>query len=129
MLQSEHDAPLSGVAFVIHDGTAHEGKPSPHPLAESAAILDVFLTPDGTAVINTNAAFADGHSSSILGEDLTTLSLVETLSANLASVRRVKILVEGKERDTLAGHVDLRQFFAVERVHEAARELESTSVN
>ncbi len=101
----------------------YTARPSSHPLAEVSQILDVFLTPDGTAVINTNAAFADAHRSGVLGENLTTLSLVETLSANFPTVRRVKILVDDKERDTLAGHVDLKHFFEVERTHEAAQEL------
>jgi len=94
-------------------------------LDRGADIRSVYLVAPGLAVIDLNAAFADGHPSSVLAEDLTTLSLVETLSANLATVRRVKILVDGKERDTLAGHVDLHHFVDAERAHEAAKELEA----
>jgi hypothetical protein len=104
----------------------YTARPSPHPLAEASQVLDVFLTPDGTAVINTNAAFADNHRSSVLGEDLTVLSLCETLSTNVGTVHRIKILVEGKERETLAGHVDLKHFFDAERVREAAQDLGAT---
>ena len=31
------------------------------------------------------------------------------MTANLPAVTRVQVLVDGKEVDTLAGHVDLRQ--------------------
>jgi hypothetical protein len=36
----------------------------------------------------------------------------------------VKFLVEGKERETLAGHADLMSFYQVSAVHELAKELE-----
>jgi hypothetical protein len=35
-------------------------------------------------------------------------SLVNALTVNLPAVTRVQILIDGKEVDTLAGHVDLR---------------------
>ena len=38
-------------------------------------------------------------------------AIVNTVTANLASVERVQILVGGKQADTLAGHVDLRRPF------------------
>jgi hypothetical protein len=38
-------------------------------------------------------------------------SLIQTLSANLPDILRVKILVEGKERETLAGHADLSAMY------------------
>jgi len=85
-------------------------KDSPHPLAAGAEITDVFLL-NGTAVLNANGPFADGHRSGILVEELTVASLAQTLAANMPGVARVKILVQGKERDTLAGHVDLTGFY------------------
>lgn len=85
-------------------------KNSPHPLAAGAEITDVFLL-KGDAVLNANAVFADGHRSGILVEELTVASLAQTLAANVPGIARVKILVQGKERDTLAGHVDLTDFY------------------
>ncbi len=40
-------------------------------------------------------------------------SIVNTLAANVPSIRRLKILIHGQETDTLAGHVDLTGFFTV----------------
>ena len=34
---------------------------------------------------------------------------MNAVTANLPSVQRVQILIEGREVDTLAGHVDLRR--------------------
>ena len=89
---------------------------SPHPLAPAADIRSIYLIAPGAAVIDVNAPFADQHRSSILGEQLTLNSLVETLAANVPGISRVKILVDGNTRETLAGHADLTEFFDVNAV-------------
>ena len=97
-------------------------KPSPHPLAEGADVREVFLVPvpgGYMAVVDVNAAFADGHRSGVLVEDLTLASVIETLAANVAGVLKVKLLVNGAERETLAGHSDLTGFYEVSAVREA----------
>lgn len=98
--------------------------PSPHPLARGTDIKDVYLLGGDTLLIDTTAAFADGHPSGVLLEELTLTSLIETLSANVSGISRVKFLVEGKERETLAGHADLMSFYQASAVHELAREFE-----
>src|SRR5437870_9905337 len=90
------------------------GPSSSHPLPAVAEVHDVYLVDPGLAVIDLNTAFAAGHRSGILVEELTVVSLVETLTANTPGITRVKILVNGKEQDTLAGHADLS------RIYEAA---------
>lgn len=99
-------------------------KPSPHPLAEGSDIKDVYLFQGDLAVIDTSAAFADAHRSGIYVESLTLVSMIETLAANVPGITRVKILVEGKERETLAGHADLMPFYEVATVHELVREMQ-----
>jgi len=92
---------------------------SPHPLAAAADIRSIYLVAPGAAVIDLNAAFADEHRSGILDEQLTVNSLVETLAVNIPGISRVRILVEGRTRDTLAGHADLSEFFDVSAVAQA----------
>jgi hypothetical protein len=98
--------------------------PSPHPLARGADIKDVYFISDDTMIVDTTAQFADGHPSSILLEEMTLASLMETLTANVPGITRVKFLVEGKERETLAGHADLMSFYRTAAVHEMAKEFE-----
>jgi len=38
----------------------------------------------------------------------------------------VKVLVEGKQRDTLAGHADLSNFFDVSAINQLTSQLQST---
>jgi hypothetical protein len=91
-----------------------------HPLAPASDIRSIYLIDPGAAVIDLNAAFADQHRSGILSEQLTVNSLVETLAINVPGIQRVNILVEGKTRDTLAGHTDLTDPFDVIAVEQAA---------
>jgi hypothetical protein len=98
--------------------------PSPHPLARGTDIRDVYLIGDDTMIVDTTAQFADGHPSGILLEELTMASLIETLAANVPGVAKVKFLVDGKERETLAGHADLMSFYQTAAVHELAKEFE-----
>ena len=99
-------------------------KASPHPLPEGADVRSVYLVDPGLAVIDINAAFADGHRSGVLSEELTVASMIQTLSANLPGILRVKILVEGKQRDTLAGHADLSGFFDVSAINQLTSQLQ-----
>jgi hypothetical protein len=98
--------------------------PSPHPLAKGTDIRDVYLIGDDTMVVDTTPQFADGHPSGILLEEMTLASLIETLAANVPGVVKVKFLVDGKERETLAGHADLMSFYQTAAVHELAKEFE-----
>lgn len=101
-------------------------KTSPHPLPPGSDVRSVYLVDPGLAVIDINAAFADGHRSGVLSEELTVASLIQTLTANLPGILRVKILVEGKERQTLAGHADLSNFFDVSGIDQLSAQLQST---
>ena len=99
-------------------------KTSPHVLGAGSEVRSVFLVDPGVAVIDVNSAFADTHRSGVLVEELTVASLIHTISANTPGILRVKILVDGNERDTLAGHADLSSFYDVIAVNQLATELQ-----
>lgn len=88
-------------------------KDSPHPLAPAADVDAVFLLPDGLAVVDANAALAQGQSSGILAEELTVAAMAQTLAANVPGITRIKLLVDGKDTGTLAGHLDLNAAYDV----------------
>lgn len=99
-------------------------KNSPHPLAPGADLRAVYLVTPGIAVIDVNAAFANGHRSGILEEELTVASMIQTLTANIPDILQVKILVEGHDRETLAGHADLSDFYDAGAVSQLAGQLQ-----
>jgi len=83
-------------------------------LPPDAALLAFYLLPDGTAVADFSEALATSSPSGIQSEQLAVDSIARTLEANVPRVKRLKILIHGQELDTLAGHVDLTQFFVVD---------------
>jgi hypothetical protein len=99
-------------------------KSSPHVLGSGADVRSVYLIDPGVAVIDLNSAFADTHRSGVLVENLTVASLIHTISANTPGILKVKILVDGHERDTLAGHADLSAFYDVTAVNQLATQLQ-----
>ena len=60
------------------------------------------------AFVDLSAQARTGHTGGALDELFTIYAIVDAVTVNLPVISRVQILVEGKEVDTLAGHVDLR---------------------
>lgn len=100
-------------------------KDSTHVLGPGSEVRSVFLVDPGIAVIDLNSAFADTHRSGVLVEELTVASLIHTITANIQGILRVKILIDGKDRDTLAGHADLSSYYDVSAVNQMAAELQT----
>lgn len=71
-------------------------------------LRDVYVTERGDAFIDLSGEVIARHPGGSLDEIFTVYTLVNALTVNLPAVTRVQILVNGKEVDTLAGHVDLR---------------------
>ena len=72
-------------------------------------VRDVFVTERGDAFVDLSGEVRAAHSGGSLDELFTTYAIVNALTVNLPAITRVQILVDGKEVDTLAGHVDLRR--------------------
>jgi len=100
-------------------------KNSPHVIGPGTEVRSVFLVDPGVAVIDMNGAFADSHRSGVLVEELTVASLIHTITANTPNILRVRILIDGKQRETLAGHADLSSFYEVAAVDQLASQLQA----
>jgi hypothetical protein len=66
------------------------------------------------AVVDFSAAFAAAHPSGIEPETLTLLAILGTLHDNLPNITQVHFLVDGHQKDTLAGHADLTRVYLAE---------------
>jgi spore germination protein GerM len=86
--------------------------PAP-PLAsaipQGTKLRTVFLTDKGDAYVDLSSELQANHPGGTTNEILTVYTLVSALTSNLPAVTGVQILVEGKEVDTLSGHLDLRR--------------------
>jgi hypothetical protein len=69
----------------------------------------VFITEGGDAYVDLSREVASAHPGGTLNELLTIYTIVNALTANLPAVTGVQVLVDGKEVETLSGHIDLRR--------------------
>jgi hypothetical protein len=82
-------------------------------LPADAVLLQFYLLSDGTAIADFSETLGTEIPSGILNEEMAVDSIVRTLGANLSNIYRLKILIRGQEAETLAGHLDLSQFFTL----------------
>jgi len=74
-------------------------------------INELYLSPYGTAFVDLSSEFATGQAGGTEEELMAVYSIVNTLTINFPSIRRVKFLINGRERDTLRGHLSLKHPF------------------
>jgi spore germination protein GerM len=68
----------------------------------------LYVSERGDAFVDLSAEVTTRHTGGALDELFTVYTIVNALTVNLPAITRVQILIDGKEADTLAGHVDLR---------------------
>jgi len=76
-----------------------------------ARLLSFYLAPGGRAYANWGTEIRDDHPGGARMEMLTLFSIVNSLVLNVPEIHSVSLLIDGREADTLAGHIDLRQPF------------------
>jgi len=69
----------------------------------------LFLTENGQAFVDLSRDVVSQHPGGTINELLTVYTIVDAVTANLPAITSVQVLVDGKEVETLAGHVDLRR--------------------
>jgi hypothetical protein len=69
----------------------------------------VFVTKTGDAYVDLSREARATHPGGTVNELLTVYTIVNALTVNLPAVTGVQVLVDGREVDTLSGHVDLRR--------------------
>jgi hypothetical protein len=68
----------------------------------------LFLTSRGEAYVDVSREIVTGHPGGSLHEFLTVYAIVNAITINLPDITAVQVLVDGREVDTLVGHLDLR---------------------
>jgi len=84
--------------------------PAPYASAVPAgtSLRALFIGQRGEAFVDLSSDVRTKHAGGALYELFTIYSIVDALTVNLPAITRVQILIDGKEVETLAGHVDLR---------------------
>jgi spore germination protein GerM len=78
-------------------------------IPEGTVLRAFYVTDRGDAFVDLSPEVSRAHPGGSLNELMTVYALVNAVTTNLPAVQRVQILVDGKEVDALAGHVDIRR--------------------
>jgi len=115
LMPLRRDVPLAqniveqGRQIVIAQLTASAPSPFVGVIPEGTTLRAFYVTERGDAFVDLSPEIVTGHPGGSLNELLTVYAIVNAVTANLPAAKRVQILVDGKEVDTIAGHVDLRR--------------------
>jgi spore germination protein GerM len=92
-------------------GAQLEDAPSPFVsvIPEGTTLRAFYVTDRGDAFVDLSQEASSRHPGGSSTELLTVFAIVNAVTANLPTIQRVQILIDGREADTLAGHVDLRR--------------------
>jgi len=110
----KRDVPLaSGVVEQGRQILLTELQAAPQPyikvIPEGTVLRAFYVTDRGDAFVDLSPQASRAHPGGSLNELMTVYALVNAVTTNLPAVQRVQILIDGKEVDALAGHVDIRR--------------------
>ena len=93
--------------------TAQLQMAAPAPLLSAippgATLRSFYVSQRGDAFVDLGPEIVASDPGGSTAELFTVYAIVNAVTGNLPAIRRVQILVDGKEAETLAGHVDLRR--------------------
>jgi spore germination protein GerM len=110
----ERDVPYAETAVdqareILNAQVAPAAAPLVSAVPAGTVVRALFLTEGGQAYVDLSRDVVTAHPGGSLNEMLTIYTIVHALTFNLPAVTAVQLLVDGKEVDTLVGHVDLRR--------------------
>ena len=103
------DGPAAQAQLIVNAQLAQAPPPLVSAIPAGTTLRALYLSAKGEAYVDLSREVATGHPGGSLDELLTVYTIVNALTSNLPAVTAVQVLVDGKEVDTLAGHVDLRR--------------------
>ena len=88
-------------------------EPAPAPLVSpvpaGTTLKAVYVSAGGQVFVDLSGEISTAHPGGAISELLTVYAIVDVLTTNLPAVVAVQLLVDGRQVDTIAGHVDLRR--------------------
>lgn len=93
IVEAQVQAPIDGAPTAIPTGTT---------------VRSVFIGAHNEAFVDLGGTIRSGHSGGSLNEALAVYAIINAVTVNIPDVTAVQILIDGRQVDTLAGHIDLR---------------------
>jgi spore germination protein GerM len=106
---------------ILAEGVVAQGReiltaqlqPAPAPyisaIPAGTTLRAFYATDRGDAFVDLSRDVSTAHTGGSLAELLTVHAVVNAVTENLPAIKRVQILIDGREVDTIAGHVDIRR--------------------
>jgi hypothetical protein len=95
-----------GLVEALISGPHRGGVPTFPP---GTSLRKLSIDHHGTARVDFSIELVRGHPGGSSAEIMTIYSVVNSLVLNFPQIQRVKILIQGKERETLAGHIFIKE--------------------
>lgn len=77
------------------------------PLPAQTRIRQIYISSDGVAYVDFSKDLVEKFSYGSSAELSAVYAIVDSLAFNFKSIKKVAILIEGSERETLGGHIDI----------------------
>jgi len=103
------DGTLEQARQIVAAEIAPVTAPTVSPIPAGTTLRALFMNDRGQAFVDLSRDVASAHPGGTVAELLTIYAIVDALTVNLPAVTAVQLLVDGKEVETLVGHVDLRR--------------------
>ena len=103
------DGTLAQARRLVEAQLERPAPPLVSAIPEGTKLRAIYLGRAGEAFVDLSREASSAHPGGTLEEILTVYSIVNAVTENLPAIQSVQILVDGREVDTLAGHVDLRR--------------------
>jgi spore germination protein GerM len=100
--------PVENQALVVMNELVKGSKRLINVIPDGVKVIGTKLSGDGTLFVDFSKELKEGHPGGSWAEMLTIYSIVDTIIKNFPDVKKVKFLIEGKEIESLAGHIDTR---------------------
>ena len=84
-------------------------------IPKNTKLKDVRIDNDGVVWVDFSSQLSRAHPGGSSAEIMTVYAIVNTILLNFNEVKKVRILIEGKSVDTLAGHINLSEPFLADR--------------
>jgi spore germination protein GerM len=111
----EQEIPLAegtlGQARALIEAQLNATPPAPlvSAIPQGTKLRGLFVSDRKEAFVDLDATVRDKHPGGSRNELFTVYTIVNAITTNLRDVESVQLLIDGREPDTLAGHVDLRR--------------------
>ena len=115
LVSAQQEVPLGGStieqarSILEAQFAAKPPEPLTSTIPEGTALRGIYVSSQNDAFVDLDPAVRSKHPGGSMQELLTVYTIVNALLTNLPTLQQVQILIDGREADTLAGHVDLRR--------------------